>query len=56
MLLYLVASIVVKPVFDKRLINSILTAAGKIVCSFCKPSLGPTSTIRTFVGRLEIFY
>lgn len=43
---YLVVSILRKPTLDKRLMNSILTAVSTHFGSFCKPSRGPTSTIR----------
>lgn len=49
-LFYLVTSIVFNPVFDSRLISSILTLAGSFFGSFCNPSLGPTSTILTSIG------
>ena len=43
----LVASIVRSPVPERRSINSILALAAMIVFSFCRPSRGPTSTMRT---------
>lgn len=42
------ASIVFRPVLARRFTNSILVSAGILVFSFCRPSLGPTSTIRTW--------
>lgn len=39
------------PVFDRRWMSSILVWKGIDVFSFCKPSLGPTSTIRTSPAR-----
>ncbi|MPC36283.1 hypothetical protein E2C01_029736 [Portunus trituberculatus] len=38
------------PAFANLLISSIFTLVGTKVFSFCKPSLGPTSTIFTFLG------
>src|SRR5690625_4651300 len=38
---------VFRPVRESRLINSILVAGGTMARSFCKPSRGPTSTMRT---------
>lgn len=38
-----------RPVSDKRLINSTLISVDKIFGSFCNPSLGPTSIILTEV-------
>lgn len=35
------------PLFANLLTNSILVSAGMLVFSFCSPSRGPTSTIRT---------
>lgn len=40
----LVVSIVFSPVFESLFIMLILSIAGRRVFSFCKPSLGPTST------------
>src|SRR6266702_2019481 len=34
-----------------RLMNSILVAVGTMAFSFCRPSRGPTSTMRTFFGN-----
>src|SRR5690606_27685357 len=48
----LVASMLCRPVAERRSINSILAAVGTIVFSFCRPSRAPTSTIRTRPGRL----
>ena len=42
-----VASTWVRPAAASRSINSIFTLVGTMVFSFCSPSLGPTSTIRT---------
>src|SRR5688572_14936662 len=46
----LVASIVRRPVADSRSISSIFAAVGTIAFSFCSPSRGPTSTMRTLAG------
>src|SRR5215470_4589328 len=45
------ASITLKPVSLSRSMSAILTAAGNALASFCRPSRGPTSTIRTSAGR-----
>jgi len=42
------ASIMPNPVDANRLTSSILVSAGMLVFSFCNPSLGPTSTTRTW--------
>jgi hypothetical protein len=47
----LVASIVFKPVLDNRSISSVLTWVGTRNFSFCRPSRGETSTIRTDILR-----
>lgn len=47
------ASIVFSPVCARRSTNSILVATGMLCFSFCNPSLGPTSTMRTKSGRLD---
>lgn len=36
------------PVFASRLTSSILVSGEMLVFSFCSPSLGPTSTMRTW--------
>src|SRR6476661_750796 len=46
----LVASIVRRPVAERRSINAILSAVAMTLFSFCSPSRGPTSTIRTLAG------
>jgi hypothetical protein len=46
------ASIVVKPVRASLSTSSIFVANGTVSFSFCSPSLGPTSTMRTWSGRL----
>jgi len=48
------ASIVCKPVFANRLTSSIFVSAGILLFSFCKPSLGPTSIIRTWSARARL--
>src|SRR5690606_27871212 len=47
----LVASIAARPAAPRRSMNSILTAAGTMAGSFCRPSRGPTSTTRTPAGK-----
>lgn len=42
------ASIVLSPVLASLCTSSIFVSAGMLVFSFCKPSLGPTSIIRTW--------
>ena len=44
---------VVKPVLASLSISSILVANGIVFFSFCNPSRGPTSTMRTWSARLE---
>src|SRR5687768_9356887 len=46
----LVASIDRRPVADRRSTSAILSAVATIVFSFCSPSRGPTSTMRTAAG------
>src|SRR3954469_16619650 len=46
----LVASIVRSPVAERRSISAILSAVEIAVFSFCSPSRGPTSTMRTWDG------
>src|SRR5690606_9868825 len=46
----LVASTVRRPVVDRRSMSAILSAAGTCAASFCRPSRGPTSTMRTWAG------
>src|ERR1700722_2101662 len=48
----LVTSIVLSPVSDNKLINFILISVGTMFGSFCKPSLGLTSTNLTLVGKV----
>jgi len=45
-----VASMDVNPAAARRAMRSILVAVGTMAFSFCSPSLGPTSTIRTRLG------
>jgi hypothetical protein len=45
-----VASMEVSPAAARRAIKSILVAVGTIAFSFCSPSRGPTSTMRTRLG------
>lgn len=47
------ASMVVKPVFASLSTKSIFVASGTVCFSFCNPSRGPTSTMRTWSARLE---
>src|SRR3546814_11291428 len=47
----LVASMQRRPVADRRSISSTLAAVGMMDFSFCRPSRGPTSTMRTLAGR-----
>src|SRR5688572_26491172 len=47
----LVASMLSRPVAVSRSISSIFAAVGTSVFSFCSPSRGPTSTMRTATGR-----
>lgn len=44
---YLVVSMVFRPTFESRFMKSTLTSVSTHFGSFCKPSRGPTSTIRT---------
>lgn len=44
---------VVKPVLASLSTSSILVANGIVFFSFCSPSRGPTSTMRTWSARLE---
>src|SRR5690606_25713817 len=46
----LVASMQRRPVADRRSISSTLAAVGMMDFSFCNPSRGPTSTMRTLAG------
>ena len=39
------------PLADSRSTNAALSAAGTCAASFCRPSRGPTSTIRTSAGQ-----
>ena len=48
------ASMVSIPVAASRRTSSILVSTGILVCSFCKPSLGPTSTMRTWSLATEV--
>ena len=48
------ASIVCKPVDANRLTSSILVSAGMLLFSFCSPSRGPTSMIRTWSARTRL--
>src|SRR5580692_5539385 len=48
------ASMLTKPARDRRLTSSILTSAGMVSFSFCKPSRGPTSTILTCFGNVVL--
>src|SRR5882757_8032983 len=48
------ASIVVSPVADNRSISPTLASSDTTVFSFCSPSRGPTSTMRTAAGRRVI--
>src|SRR6476661_7353948 len=45
------ASMLGKPAAVSLSTSAILTAAGMVSFSFCKPSRGPTSTILTFFGK-----
>lgn len=47
------ASMVFKPVRANLSTSSILVATGMLCFSFCNPSLGPTSTMRTKSARLD---
>src|SRR4249919_3957965 len=47
----LVASMLCRPAADRRSINAILSAVAMIAFSFCRPSRGPTSTMRTRLWR-----
>jgi hypothetical protein len=47
------ASIVVNPVFASLSTSSIFVARGIVCFSFCNPSRGPTSTMRTWSARLD---
>lgn len=42
---------VLTPVPESRRMNSSFTGSGILVFSFCKPSRGPTSTMRTSPAR-----
>ncbi|KAL1983179.1 hypothetical protein VTN96DRAFT_429 [Rasamsonia emersonii] len=42
-----VSSMIRRPVCSRRLISSSLTGVGTLLRMFCRPSRGPTSTIRT---------
>jgi len=46
------ASMVVNPVLASLSTSSILVARGTVCFSFCSPSRGPTSTMRTWSARL----
>ena len=48
------ASIVFRPVRANLRISSIFVSAGMLCFSFCNPSLGPTSTIRTWSARARV--
>src|SRR5207342_1135481 len=48
----LVASMLRSPVADRRSISAILSAVAMMVFSFCRPSRGPTSTMRICEGML----
>src|SRR5262245_2917703 len=43
-----------RPASTSRLMNSAFRAVGIVFASFCSPSRGPTSTIRTLSGRFVI--
>src|SRR5262249_40513207 len=45
-------STVLRPASASASINATLVASGTIVASFCSPSRGPTSTMRTDLGKL----
>jgi hypothetical protein len=47
------ASMVSMPVAASRRTSSILVSTDMLVFSFCKPSLGPTSTMRTWSFATE---
>jgi hypothetical protein len=49
-------SMVCKPASPRRSISSILTAVEMVCFSFCKPSRGPTSTMRTLLGRVMLWW
>jgi hypothetical protein len=40
------------PLSDSLLMNSTLVRVGMVLGSFCRPSLGPTSTMVTLEGKL----
>src|SRR3712207_1265879 len=44
------ASIAFNPVAERRSISSTLISSGTVFASFCRPSRGPTSTMRTRSG------
>jgi hypothetical protein len=50
----LVASIVRSPVADSRSISAILSGVAMTFFSFCSPSRGPTSTMRTLRGHRHV--
>src|SRR5581483_2487763 len=47
------ASITVSPVVDSRSISPTLASSGTTAFSFCSPSRGPTSTMRTRAGSMS---
>jgi hypothetical protein len=47
-----VASITLRPLSESLLINSTFVCVGIVPGSFCRPSLGPTSTMVTLRGKL----
>jgi hypothetical protein len=47
-----VASIALSPAAARRWISSTLIAVETGFFSFCRPSRGPTSTMRTLLGRV----
>jgi hypothetical protein len=42
-----------RPADERRSTNAVLSAVDSAACSFCSPSLGPTSTIETLAGRIR---